>query len=515
MSGSGDGRRRRPALLGMRGGHSLGHGVLSSATYGILSMLAGLALLPIVIDRVGAAPYGIWLLISSLTSYLYQADLGMGAAIVHFLARDRERTDVEERTRLVTAGFAWMNGAAAVALPLYLAFAILLVHGKSGAHLTGADQVTLVGLGGLLVALLGFRAFPSALQGTGHWVFERSTQIVGVVVRVVGTLLGCYVVRGIVPVAIAEALADLVPMVLATAACLRLGLRPRRLRSVTRAQLRMLLSYSVRAFTVGAMAAILLQADTLIVGIVASAAAVTYYTAGFRVYSGIRQLLSWLTDPLLPSLSRLFATDREAARSMTLGMLFVSLWTAAWACGTIIVGARFLVRVWLGDSVPTDRVSAVIAILLVGLIVNSVHIAGIAATDASGRPGAFLALHMVWCASNLVLSVVLGVTIGIAGVAVGTTVPLLVLEPFYVRRMTQTLHFRVIDWWRACLRPTCISLAAAVVAALAVAAALSRAPWHTGLAGAAAFALGYAASAALQRRRFPTRHLATAAAARM
>jgi O-antigen/teichoic acid export membrane protein len=489
--------------------------VLSSATYGISSMLAGLVLLPIVIDRVGAAPYGIWLLISSLTSYLYQADLGMGAAIIHFLARDRERADLEERNRLVSAGFVWMNGAAAVALPIYLAFAVLLVHGKSGTYLTGADRVALIGLGGMLVALLGFRVFPAALQGTGHWVFERSTQVVGVLVRVVGTLIGCYVVRGIVPVAIAESLSDLVPTLLATAACLRLGLAPRRLRSVSRTQLRTLLSYSVRAFTVGAMAAILLQADTLIVGIVASAAAVTFYTAGFRVYSGIRQLLSWLTDPLLPSLSRLFATDREVARSMTLGMLFISLWTAAWACGTIIVGSRFLVRVWLGHSVPMDRVSAVISILLVGLIVNSVHVAGIAATDASGRPGAFLPLHMIWCASNLILSVVLGMTIGIAGVAIGTTVPLLVMEPFYVRRMTQTLHFGVADWWRACLRPTCISLAVGVLAALAVAAALGRAPWDVGLAGAVAYALGYAAGAALQRRRFPTRQLAIAAAARM
>jgi O-antigen/teichoic acid export membrane protein len=514
VSGPADGRRG-PAVLRLRAGHSLGRGVLSSATYGVSSMLAGLALLPIVIDRVGAAPYGIWLLISSLTSYLYQADLGMGAAIVHFLARDRERAEAEERRRLVTAGFAWMSGAATVALPVYLAFAILLVHGRSGSYLTGADRVTLIGLGGLLVALLGFRVFPSALQGTGHWVFERSTQVVGVGVRIVGTLIGCYVIRGVVPVAIAESLSDLVPMMLATAACLRLGLRPRRLRSVTRAEMRTLLSYSVRAFTVGAMAAILLQADTLIVGIVASAAAVTYYTAGFRVYSGIRQLLSWLTDPLLPSLSRLFATDREAARSMTLGMLFISLWTAAGACGTIIVGARFLVRVWLGDSVPTDRVAAVIAILLVGLIVNSVHIAGIAATDASGRPGAFLPLHMIWCASNLILSVGLGLTIGIPGVAVGTTLPLLVLEPFYVRRMTQTLQFRLVDWWRACLRPTCISLGFALLATLAVAAALGRAPWHVELVGSVAFALGYAASAGLQRRRFPTRHLATAAAARM
>jgi O-antigen/teichoic acid export membrane protein len=500
-------------MLRLTSGHSLGHGVLSSATYGISSLIAGLALLPIVIDRIGAAPYGIWLLISSLTSYLYQADLGMGTAITHFLSRDREHAELDDRVRLVTAGFVWMSGAAVIALPVYLAVAILFVNARAGTQLDQSEQVALIVLGGLLVALLGFRAFPSALQGTGHWVYERSTQVVGVAVQVVGTLIGCYVVRGIVPVAIAETLSDLVPMVIATAACVRLGLRPRKLRAVTRRQLRTLLSYSLRAFTVGAMAAILLQADSLIVGIVATAAAVTYYAAAFRVYSGIRQLLSWLTDPLLPSLSRLFATDRDTARSITLGMLFVSLWIAAGACGTIVIGARFLVRVWLGDSVPVDRVSAVIAILLVGLIVNSAHIAGIAATDASGHPGAFLPLHMIWCGSNLVLSVVLGLTIGILGVAVGTTLPLLVLEPFYVRRMSQTLNFGLLEWWHACLRPTCISLGVGVTATLVVAAILGRAPWHVGLAGAIAFALGYAASAGVQRGRFPARHLATAAAA--
>ena len=60
-------------------GHRLKHGMISSAASSVATIAAGLILLPLIIDRIGAGRYGVWLLLSTFATYLYQADLGLGA----------------------------------------------------------------------------------------------------------------------------------------------------------------------------------------------------------------------------------------------------------------------------------------------------------------------------------------------------------------------------------------------------------------------------------------------------
>ena len=75
-----------------------------------------------------------------------------------------------------------------------------------------------------------------------------------------------------------------------------------------------------------------------------------------------------------------------------------------------------------------------LCVLLGGLIVSSSHEPAIPAADATGQPGAFASLYVWWALTNIVISVAFGFAIGIIGVALGTSLPLLVLEPFFLRR---------------------------------------------------------------------------------
>jgi O-antigen/teichoic acid export membrane protein len=434
-------------------GHRLKHGAAASAASSVATVIAGLGLLPLIIDRVGASRYGVWLLLSTFATYLYQADLGMGAGLVHFLSKQRA-DPIDVQRRVFGTGLACMIVAGLAALPIYAVVGLIIIDSRgTGAGVDHGDGLLLLGLGGVLIACLGLRAFSSALQGHGLWVFQRQTEIVGVAVRIVGTLVACLLVRSIVAVAVAESLAALLPMLLCAAKAYDVGLARHALRRFDRETARVMIRYSSRAFFLGAMALILLQADTLIVGLVASAAAVAFYGAAFRIYITVVQALWWMTDPLMPALSRLYVTSRATATHMFTGMLFAAMWFAIGAGTTLMIVSPALFRIWLGRGAPSGELAGVLCILLVSLVVSSSHEPAIPAVDATGQPGAFAPLYVCWAASNVVLSVGLGYAVGIIGVALGTTLPVLCLEPLFLRKMSDTLGVRRAEWWQQCLKP--------------------------------------------------------------
>jgi O-antigen/teichoic acid export membrane protein len=326
----------------------------------------------------------------------------------------------------------------------------------------------------------------------------------GLAIRVAGTLIACFVFQNVVAVAVAETVALLTPAIASLVLSVRLGVAPFSPKDVSRRWLRALSAYGVRAFAVGALGAIVLQADVFIVGIVAPAAAITYYVATLRIYSGVRQILGWISEPMLPTLSRQYSVDVERGRSLVIGIQFLTLLVATGACVPLFLASPALVPFWLGADAPSSTLVAVIGILLFGLLINSTHIPAIPAADALGRPGSFFRLHSLWCVSNIVLSLILGSRFGLVGIALGTALPLLVLEPFYLRRIGSVLGIAPRVWAREVLRPT-VNIAGPAVLSTGVALAATRlAGAQTGesqLAGGAVFAFAFAASTYLGLRK--------------
>ena len=378
--------------MGSRKTDRLLTGVLSGAAFSVSSIIANLALLPIIFHQIGAAQYGMWLLLSAFAAYLYQADLGMGATMVHFAARHRGASVTEQR-EILSTGAAWMGLAGLVVLPLYVVVGHILVTLRGGgAHLTPEQGKVLLALGSLLVAGIGLRVFPSTLQGYGFLVIQRATQTIAVVVRVVATVVACFVLRSLIALAVGETIALLTPPVLCALELRRRGIPMPAWGSVRRTRFKEMIRYGIRAFCVGAMAIILLQGDAIIVGVVVNAAAVAYYGAAFRVYNSVLSAIGWMTDPLLAALTRLYGNDSARAREMFLGMLFATLWFACAVCGTLIIGAPGLIRVWLGPNVPTAEIATTLAVLLLGLMMSSTHEAAIPASGAIGATGRVRAL---------------------------------------------------------------------------------------------------------------------------
>nr|WP_237686653.1 oligosaccharide flippase family protein [Arthrobacter jiangjiafuii] len=423
-----------------------------SVIAGVASLFAGIILLPFILGAVGAERYGVWLVLSSVASYLYFADIGVGAAITHYGSRSRGGENGPSLKKLLFSGLVFSTGACLAIAPMYYFFTSWYV-GTWGTSMGEQEKAPIIWLSlGLMVPLL-LRPFGSALVGAGFLTIDRRNQVVGVAVRVVGTLIACAYGFGIVGIAIAELMALVVPSVLSI-----LSLYARRLLSfergdISRDTLRLMLRFSYRSFSVSLVGALTVQSGVIMIGLVGSPAEATYYNAAFRIYGSVRQLLAWTVDPFKPALSRLYASNRAEASSVLKSVLLVSLGAGAAASCALIIAVPDLVTIWLGGAVPAESVSLTAQILLAGLLLNMVHIPLAPATDAVGKPGTLFWGQILWLCLCLGLGYPLATEFGIIGIALALSAPLILVEPFMLKLALPPIGLSLTEWYFAVAKP--------------------------------------------------------------
>jgi O-antigen/teichoic acid export membrane protein len=482
-----------------------GHGVLYSSIAGIASLSASLVLFPIALSTVGAPLYGMWLFILAITSYLAFADLGVGGALVHFGSRSRGGDSSVSMARLLSSAIIWCLSICLFVAPVaYLIFDHYVGVQSEKTPLSSTDAAALIVCGILVVCLMTVRLFSSALQGAGMLVLERKLQLIGVAVRIAGTLVACTVLGTFYALVIAETIALAVPPCLAAFIMMKNHWRDLRFDAKVLSTLVEMLQYSVRSFVVSLAGNSILQGGTLVVGLVAGPAQVSYYNAAFRIYAGVRQISSWAVEPFRSSLSKTFYKSASEAEDLIRTLIKMSTLLVSFGCLFLMFGAEPLLRLWLGDAVPIDAVSLILIILLGGLMLNSLHSVLILASDTANKPGLFFREQVTWAITFFVLAFIFGNLWGAVGVAAALSLPLVILEFSYVRRAEQITHLRGRDWWNFCILPIVALLGGGSLVSLILVAYLPSTLWN-GFIPCVAFAVCSAILAYLLRRLVPFR----------
>jgi O-antigen/teichoic acid export membrane protein len=402
-------------------------GVTFSAMAGMASMASSVLLLPIILASVGTEDYGTWLAVLSFSMLFLYMDIGLGTSVVHYLSRWRSGDDRFHANSVITNALMWAAGSVLVALPVYslvVPWYLTRVIGQ-GAY-QSSEVAPLLACGGAIVISMSLKPFSSALAGLGHFDLQRSTQIIGVFARVLMTLAVCWLAPNIALIALAETIGLLLPHVISAAHMFRIGHYRWSIRDVSLQTLRLQMSYSVGTFGVSFVRALLIQSAPLIVGFYGSATEITYYNAAYRVYAAVNQLITWLTEPFRPALSRHFVTHRGGSSGASLArwLTCAVVLATVLSCGTLIVGSNALLTLWLGDQVPVHQVNLVLTVLLTGVIFSSVVYSLVPVVDAAGYPGAFFLPQMGWLLGFWALSAVLGPKYGLVGISLGFVAPL-------------------------------------------------------------------------------------------
>ena len=491
-------------------------GIVYSAFVGTLSLLSGIVLLPIVAAHVGAGPYGIWLFLISITSYVGYGDLGVASAIIHFGARSRGGDTEHSMSQLLSAGVVWSVLTMTVVVPLY----VWLAWRYTGTHLEAmpnpeTTRVWLVVLGSLVTGMAVVRPFGGALIGAGLMVWSQRIGLAALVFRVAGTLIAALVFGTVAAVAVVETLATILPGIVVMVFVLR-RVAPFRLTRGMWPTLRLMLGYSTKSLLVGLTQTVVLQGGTLIVGVVQGPAQVTYFNLAFRVYSGCRQLISWILEPFRSALSRVAASSRADHLRLLASLSFATTSMTVVGTVTFALCGRFLAEAWVGDHMPAAEIAAVATILLLGLTLESLHWPWLLGGDTAGKPGIFLPPQLVWAVVFLTSGLLLGSRWGTMGVALAMSAPLVFLEPFFLWVARRFLGMRLSVWWSTSLRPVIVFTGPALLLGLlTLAVARPAAPALAGWLPAAVFACSCVLFLFLFRQRLPLSDLMEAVRSRM
>jgi len=452
----------------------------------IVGLALSLVLLPVMVQGLGTAAFGIWALALSLTvsgGYLTLLDLGLQQSAVRLMSDARRLGNLPGlRGLFSTTLLVFVAVAGTVAAALVLSSEQLVELFAVEASLRDTAVLTFQLVGAHVLFDLPALAPRALLESDQRFLVVRAIELGRSAVLTVAIVV--LLVQGYdLPVV---AGASLVASALTASTYLLVAARSESGRfaskSLTRAQTRALLSFGGPVFVIRILSVIYRQMDKLILAVVVTLIAVAHYEIASRVQAGMIVLMGAVGAVLFPALTLL---RDQPARLRELYLRGTSYFIALFlpAILVILVWAEPLIVGWVGtenaDATPLVR------LFYVWLALNTLDAVATTMLMALGRLRQLVWCTASWVVANLLLSVLLVGPLGAPGVLVGSVVTYVPLIAAYTLLCIRELDIGLAEWFRRVIRP---NIPGTVVQS-AVLVALLRTPLSAELPGLAAVAI--------------------------
>ncbi len=429
----------------MAGTRRLAFNVVMNWVAMAVNMVVPFFLTPFVVRHLGAVGYGVWILAVSTVAYLSLLDLGLRSAVIRFVSKAQAKGDLGGAKDAVEAAL-WFRvlvaGGVAV-LSLLLASAVPYVFKIPPALVRAAQITTLLYALGVGITLIS-GVFGAVLAAYNRFDLLSMITVGQTVVRAAGVLLLLKGGHGLVPLAcwdlVIPLLVAFATVFFATKVFPESRVRPSR---PDMAVLRTIWAYSFTSFVFMIAVQIITGTDNLVVGAFVSADAVAIYAIGGSLLGYAYQASQALSTTFTPMASNLEASGQfERLQTMllrgtqaTLGLALPIAIALAFRGGTFIT-------LWIGPQF--GRMSeTVLRILLISMFfgVGDGTAGSIMMAIEKHKPVARWAVYEAIL--NLGLSIVLVKTIGMYGVAWGTSISMVLTHlAFYPRYIHRVLGVR-------------------------------------------------------------------------
>jgi len=426
----------------------------------LVSGIAALALLPLLIDRIGAAPTGLFIFATTLTGYFNAAEYGIGTSVTKYVAEHRTTGDAEQLGSIMRTSLILLFGVGVLA-----AVALVTLGALGGAALFGASSVRSQAEPALFVAAgIALLYWPSrigvaALRGLERYDLCALIEMTSSVI----TFCLIYAVSRwthAVPVltALFGALLVLEGLCAGAVAWPRLGLR----RGVGRwrgAHLRPVLGFSAGLFLMGFSSTFVYESDRIVIATFVSASAIVVYEVALRPHNAIRLISGLIGSVLTSTSSRLVAQDRTARlRQLVLvGSLYEVVLTAPLVV-LIFLLAHPILEAWVGHGY--GRYAAYVRIFVYYWLFGAYTGTLTSAIFGIGRIRTFVWLTTASAALTLGLSIGLTAAWGTVGVIWGTVIPYSLALPIWMHYALRHVGIPKARFAREVLAPGYLPIAA-------------------------------------------------------
>jgi O-antigen/teichoic acid export membrane protein len=410
----------------------------------IVDAVLGFLVLPFNLAHLGTSAYGLWALTASVTVHFGVLDLGYGSALVKFVAHYRARRDARALNEIASTLFCVFGIMSAVA---YAGGAIVAFNLGALFHITPEQAET----GKWVLLIIGLHAalnFPFTVFGGIVTGFQRqhingivaiASSIVVVIVNVVMLSAGYGLVALVVGTTSVRLLTCFVYASNGYRVFPSLHVNPRLFR---RDRLKEVTGFSIYSSIIDWSYKLNYQLDPIVVGAFLGATPVAIWAVADRIVSATQNLTGQLNSVLFPVIVDSDASAKgERLREILLEGTRLSLATVIPIATALIILADPLIRAWVGAQKP-ELLGSVIVLQILAVAV-AIRVGNGTATmvlKGAGLHRLLAYVNLGTGVANVALSVLLVRFWGLAGVAVGTLIPVafsafVILQPAASRRV--------------------------------------------------------------------------------
>lgn len=403
--------------------------VLSNWGGFVVNLTVAFLLSPFLVNRLGAAAYGLWVILNQFTGYMSILDLGVRSAVTKHVAAYHATKDAAGLNRIVSSAVS-IYAVVSVVVLVITAGAVMWLPSLFSLQGDAVREARIViAIGGLTVAqAFVFNVYYGILMGIQRYDLFNRLAVLYAIGKAIAIVILLRRGHGIVALAALQGLTSVANNLSACWYCrrelpqLRVGLVGRRDGAYAE-----VFHYSTASFFVAVSQKIIYQADVFVVGAFAGPAAVTVFSIPGTLIDYLRRIIIAMTETFVPLTSQLkAASGLQQIRDLALrGTRAATLVGAPMCVGLLTVGERF-VGLWMGPSYAADGRS-VLLLLAVTQLLSVSHMACREVLNGLGRHRLNAKIFGVEAVANLLLSLWLVRTLGIFGVALGTAIPHIIM----------------------------------------------------------------------------------------
>lgn len=435
----------------------------------VVTAVIGFVLAPIIVNSLGAAGYGLWTLVLSLTGYFGLLDLGIRSSVGRFVAHHMALSEEENVNRTVNTAFVMLSIAGLLALVTTAVFVTFFFSSfKIDPQQAASGRTALLITGFNISCILPLGVFSAVLIGLERFDILSGVTIIAEIARALLVISSLKLGYGLVGLALV-ALLITVAQYTALTIFVRFHYHPLKLgpRYADRETARKLWSFGIYRFVWIVANQLIYYSSSVVIGVFLGARSIAFYAIAASLISYARNVVSLVTDPFAPAATRMNAQDNlEGLRRVMLFATTMALLITLPLCiGLIAFGEAFIV-LWMGAEYAVS--SQILTILVISQFlsmpqyVSALVLAGM----ARHRMLAYLALFEGL--ANVLFSFFLITRLDLAGVAWASVIPNAIcaglIVPLYtLKQLRMPVRTYIAMAW---LRPLACAIPIALLAAL-------------------------------------------------
>jgi O-antigen/teichoic acid export membrane protein len=420
----------------------------------VVGMVVPFFLTPMVIRSLGRDAYGIWILSASTVSYLNLLDLGLRSAVIRFVSKAHAQGNTQEVRNAIGAAL-WFRlliaaGVGIISVGLAYVFPHMF---KVPGGLQRVAQITvlLCALGVAITLVSG--VFGAVLAAIHRFDVLSTVGMLQTALRAGGIIFIIRSGRGLLSLAVWE-LAVIV-IVAVTTISVSFKLFPESRVRIAKPEIEILKkiwSYSFTTFLLMIAVQVVMNTDNLVIGAFLSVGVVVFYSIGGSLIAYSTQVVSGLSTTFTPLASSMEATGRlESLQKLLIRGTQATLALALPISVTLLLRGKTFIGLWMGQEY--SQVSGtVLQILLISQYLSIANGTGTNIAMAVDKHAPAVKAAIVEAALNLGLSILLVKTMGLYGVALGTSISMTIVHlwfwPRYVKKLVDVpIHRYLWEGW--------------------------------------------------------------------